>query len=445
MTLPTFAQLELDEKLLNALEQKGFNHPTSIQSATIPWALEQRDILGSAPTGTGKTAAFLLPALQYLIDFPRKKPGPPRVLILTPTRELAEQVAQHARELASFTSLSINTVTGGVAFMNHATIFTENQDVIVATTGRLLQYIHEENFDCSAVEMLILDEADRMLDMGFAHDIEVIAGETRGRKQTLLFSATLEGKQIHDFAERLLHEPVQVTAEPSRRERKKIQQWYYRADDLAHKINLLIYLLQQACVTRAIVFVRKRERLPALTSALHAAGIDHSALQGEMVQAKRTAALRRLITGEVRVLLATDVAARGIDVAEVSHVINFDLPRNADIYLHRIGRTARAGCKGVALSLVEAHDHPLLGKIGRYIGETLKERVIETLRPTNRVPKAQTKAKLTAKGQAKRRATEKAASSKKRVKERHRARKNIGHRRKPSTDAIADRPMSDKA
>ena len=187
MTVTTFSELELDESLLEALQDKGFTRPTAIQAAAIPPALDGRDVLGSAPTGTGKTAAYLLPALQHLLDFPRKKSGPPRILILTPTRELAMQVADHARELAKHTHLDIATITGGVAYMNHAEVFSENQDIVVATTGRLLQYIKEENFDCRAVETLILDEADRMLDMGFAQDIEHIAGETRWRKQTLLF------------------------------------------------------------------------------------------------------------------------------------------------------------------------------------------------------------------------------------------------------------------
>ena len=274
MTVTTFSELELDESLLEALQDKGFTRPTAIQAAAIPPALDGRDVLGSAPTGTGKTAAYLLPALQHLLDFPRKKSGPPRILILTPTRELAMQVADHARELAKHTHLDIATITGGVAYMNHAEVFSENQDIVVATTGRLLQYIKEENFDCRAVETLILDEADRMLDMGFAQDIEHIAGETRWRKQTLLFSATLEGDAIQDFAERLLEDPVEVSANPSTRERKKIHQWYYRADDLEHKTALLVHLLKQPEATRSIVFVRKRERVHELANWLREAGIN---------------------------------------------------------------------------------------------------------------------------------------------------------------------------
>lgn len=182
------------------------------------------------------------------------------------------QVADHARELAKHTHLDIATITGGVAYMNHAEVFSENQDIVVATTGRLLQYIKEENFDCRAVETLILDEADRMLDMGFAQDIEHIAGETRWRKQTMLFSATLEGDAIKDFAERLLEDPVEVSANPSTRERKKIHQWYYRADNFEHKVALLKHLLKQDDATRSIVFVRKRERVHELAETLRLAG-----------------------------------------------------------------------------------------------------------------------------------------------------------------------------
>ena len=444
MTVTTFSELELDDSLLDSLQEKGFTRPTAIQAAAIPPALEGRDVLGSAPTGTGKTAAYLLPALQHLLDFPRKKSGPPRILILTPTRELAMQVAEHARELAKHTHLDIATITGGVAYMNHAEVFSENQDIVVATTGRLLQYIKEENFDCRAVETLILDEADRMLDMGFAQDIETIAGETRWRKQTLLFSATLEGEAIKDFAERLLEDPVEVSATPSTRERKKIHQWYYRADDLEHKTALLAHLLKQDDVTRSIVFVRKRERVHELAGWLRDLGISNCYLEGEMVQIKRTEAIKRLTDGRVNVLIATDDAASGIDIPDVSHVFNFDMPRSGDTYLHRIGRTGRAGRKGTAISLVEAHDHLLLGKVGRYIEEQLKPRVIDELRPKTRVPSEKLKGKPSKKALAKREEKKKEQDKDKpRVKQRHRDKKNIGKRRKPSAAAAEHKPSEE--
>ena len=427
MTVTTFSELDLDDSLLDALQDKGFTRPTAIQAEAIPPALEGRDVLGSAPTGTGKTAAYLLPALQHLIDFPRKKSGPPRILILTPTRELA-----------AHTHLDIATITGGVAYMNHAEVFSENQDIVVATTGRLLQYIKEENFDCRAVETLILDEADRMLDMGFAQDIETIAGETRWRKQTMLFSATLESEEVSDFAKRLLEDPVEVSALPSTRERKKIHQWYYRADNIEHKTALLVHLLKQPDATRSIVFVRKRERVHELATWLREAGINNCYLEGEMVQVKRNEAIKRLTDGRVNVLVATDVAARGIDIPDVSHVFNFDMPRTGDTYLHRIGRTGRAGRKGTAISLVEAHDHLLLGKVGRYISEPLKARVIDELRPTTRAPSEKLTGKPSKKVLAKREEKKKEQDKDKpRVKVRHRDKKNIGKRRKPAGSAAA--------
>lgn len=431
MTVTNFSELDLDERLIDALRDKGYERPTAIQAAAIPPAMDGRDVLGSAPTGTGKTAAFLLPALQHLLDFPRKKSGPPRILILTPTRELAMQVADQARELAKHTQLDIATITGGVAYMNHAEVFSENQDIVVATTGRLLQYIKEENFDCRAVETLILDEADRMLDMGFAQDIETIAAETRWRKQTLLFSATLEGEAIREFAERILEEPVELEADPSRRERKKIQQWYYRADNIEHKTALLVHLLKQPEVQKSIIFVRTREKVHQLVSWLREAGINAWFLEGEMVQAKRTEAVIRLSDGRVNVLVATDVASRGLDIDDISHVFNFDLPLTADVYLHRIGRTGRAGRKGVAISLVEAHDHLLLGRIGRYLKEPLKPRVVDELRPTNKEPSAKSTGKPSKKVLAKRKELKEASKEKAKVKVRHRDAKNVGKRRQP--------------
>ncbi|MDU7306953.1 MAG: helicase-related protein, partial [Escherichia coli] len=264
-----------------------------------------------------------------------------------------------------------------------------------------------ENFDCRAVETLILDEADRMLDMGFAQDIEHIAGETRWRKQTLLFSATLEGDAIQDFAERLLEDPVEVSANPSTRERKKIHQWYYRADDLEHKTALLVHLLKQPEATRSIVFVRKRERVHELANWLREAGINNCYLEGEMVQGKRNEAIKRLTEGRVNVLVATDVAARGIDIPDVSHVFNFDMPRSGDTYLHRIGRTARAGRKGTAISL-----------------KTRAPSEKQTGKPSK---------KVLAKRAEKKKAKEK---EKPRVKKRHRDTKNIGKRRKPSGTGV---------
>jgi ATP-dependent RNA helicase SrmB len=389
--IKSFADLDLDPVLLSATEAMGFTRPTVIQGEVIPHALDGRDVLASAPTGTGKTAAFVLPALQYLLDFPRRKGGPARVLILTPTRELALQVTEQAIALAKNTPLKVISITGGVQYQDHADALADTQDIVVATPGRLMEYIEGERFDCRAIEWLILDEADRMLDMGFGPTVDRLSAECRWRKQTLLFSATLEGHGVDSFTADLLKDPAQVEATPSTRERKKILQYYHRADSAEHKLALLKSILETD--TRSIVFIKTRERLGDLRNQLDSANITCSWIQGEMPQERRNNAIRRFRDGEVNILLATDVAARGIDLPDVTHVINYDLPRTADVYLHRIGRTGRAGKKGTAISLVEAHDQSMMERIERYTKELIKERFIEGLRPTHKKAKTVKKKK----------------------------------------------------
>ena len=375
-----FSELELDSELLRAIDEIGYSRPTVVQAQAIPHALDGKDVMASAPTGTGKTAAFLLPMIQHLQDFPRKKPGPARILILTPTRELAIQVADHARALSKYTNLKVFTITGGISYDEHAELLGKTQDIVVATPGRLMEYIESEKFDCRAIECLILDEADRMLDMGFGKIVERINHECRWRRQSLLFSATLEGKGVREFSEKILNEPLEVNADPSRRERKKIQQMYLRCDDMNHKLALLANIITEQA-ERTIIFVKTRERLGILRGQLDAMGIPCNWIQGEMAQAARTNMITRFRDGAVNVLIATDVAARGIDLPDISHVINFDMPRTAEVYLHRIGRTARAGKKGTAIALIEAHDQSMMERISRYMQEDVPERFIHGLRP----------------------------------------------------------------
>lgn len=398
----TFEELELDEALCHAAADMGFETPTSIQELVIPHALDGRDILASAPTGTGKTAAFLLPACQFLLDYPRRQPGATRILILTPTRELALQVYEQALAITKHTQIVCGVITGGINYGTDKETLSKNLDILVATPGRLLEHIEKEAADCRDIECLILDEADRMLDMGFSTVVNQIAAEARWRKQNLLFSATLEGKGVKTFAHDILNNPEVIEANPSRKEKNKIHQWYHLADDMNHKQALLVNILKQETTTSAVVFVKTRERLQMLKDFLASKDIPVCWLQGEMPQDKRIAALARFKSGEVPILLATDVAARGIDVPNVSHVINFDMPRKADVYMHRIGRTGRAGAKGTAISLVEAHDFDMVAKTARYMGEPLKARVIEELRPKNKTPKiGPKKKKVKAKDKAK--------------------------------------------
>ena len=351
-----FNQFDLDSALLGGIESAGFKKPTSIQELVLPVAMTGKDLLASAPTGTGKTAAFILPAAQHLLDYPRNKPGFPRVLILSPTRELALQTHEQCEKLTSLTKIKSGVITGGVNYGSHKEILTTNTDILVATPGRLMEYIESEQFDCREIEVLILDEADRMLDMGFIEIINRIIAEARWRKQTMLFSATLEGSAVVRFSREILNEPVFLESNPSRKEKAKIHQWLHIADNKDHKVALLVNLLKQEELSRVVVFANKRETVQYLSGKLYAEEVPCVWLEGKMPQDKRSTSVERLRNGTVKVLVATDVAARGLDIDDITHVINFDLPRTADIYLHRIGRTGRAGNKGTAISLVEAHD-----------------------------------------------------------------------------------------
>lgn len=399
--MTTFADFQLDDDINRAISQRGFTQPTLIQEMAIPLALDGKDLLASAPTGTGKTLAFVLPAIQYLLDFGRKDPGFARVLVMTPTRELAYQVYDEFKHFTQFTSLNVGVITGGINYGSHKDTLEKNNDILVATPGRLTEYLDEESFQADEVEVLILDEADRMLDMGFIGEMNRIVLEARRRRQTFLFSATLEGATLERFAERALNAPERIEAVPSRKEKAKILQWVHLADDAQHKLALLIHLLKQEEVTKAIVFVKTRERLASLTGQLETAGLRCAWLQGEMPQDKRMQAVSRFASGKVSILLATDVAARGLDIDDISHVINFDMPRTADVYVHRIGRTGRAGKKGTAISLIEAHDMAILAKVERYSEQKLKRRVIDSLRPKNKEAKVPVKKKKPGKVAAK--------------------------------------------
>jgi ATP-dependent RNA helicase SrmB len=393
-----FEQFDLDSELLASIKKIGYTKPTSIQDLVIPQAMMGKDVLASAPTGTGKTAAFLLPIAQHLLDYPRTKPGFPRVLILTPTRELALQIGDDCKQLTELTNIKTGVITGGVNYGSHTDILTSTTDILVATPGRLLEYIENEQFDAREIEIMVLDEADRMLDLGFSDTINRIVAEARWRKQTMLFSATLEGAGVLRFAKEVLNDPVFLESTPSRKEKAIIHQWLHLADNTAHKLAMLVNTLKQEGVTRAVVFANKRETVQYLSGKLYAEELPCVWLEGKMPQDKRNTAISRFKSGEIKVLVATDVAARGLDIDDISHVVNFDMPRKVDIYIHRIGRTGRAGNKGTAISLVEAHDMAVIGKIERYTQERLSRRVIEGLRAKNkesRVVNKKVKLKLT--------------------------------------------------
>lgn len=382
-----FDELDLSEILLANIAELGFKKVTTIQQSVIPAALLGHDLMACAATGTGKTAAFLIPILQYLIDFPHQRGVKgARVLVLAPTRELAMQIGEHAKALAKNTKIKIAYIIGGVGYDEQEQAFADHTDLIVATPGRLNEYIRNKAFVGRTINILVIDEADRMLDLGFIDEVNAIADATYKRKQTMLFSATLEGKGVSTF-EKVLNHPDRFFVDSPRSEKKKIHQYMYYADHREHKDQLLIHILKDSLVKRAIVFIKKKERVVELKSFLDSQNIRCVALQGNLDQDKRIVAIQKFQSGEINVLIATDVASRGLDLPDISHVINYDLPYSADVYVHRIGRTARAGKKGTAINLVEAHDYPLLSKFEHYTGEKISRRVIDGLEPQTKIPK----------------------------------------------------------
>ncbi|ATZ73643.1 ATP-dependent RNA helicase SrmB [Idiomarina sp. X4] len=403
--VPDWEELELDDRLIGVLKAADLNKPAKVQQLSIPQALDGRDLLVSAPTGTGKTLAFLLPALQHLLDFPRKQPGPARILVLAPTRELAEQIHQQASLFSEATGLSSVVVTGGINYGSQLSQLEKSHDLLVATPGRLMDLLEAEQYNLESVEWLVIDEADRMLDMGFAASVKEMALQARHRQQSLLFSATLGSSGVIKFSKELLNEPEYIDVQPPKRERGKIVQWIHLADTDEHKRKLLISSLKDF-KGRQFVFVRTRERVEIVANFLRSEFTDTRkivTLRGDMPQNERQQIIDTLKENQDITLVATDVAARGLDIDDISLVVNYDLPKQADVYVHRIGRTARGGQKGTAISLVEAHDALLLGRIERYLDAQLDRRVIEGLRPQYKFPstkksKPKKKAKKETKG-----------------------------------------------
>ena len=403
--VPDWEELELDDRLIGVLKAADLNKPAKVQQLSIPQALDGRDLLVSAPTGTGKTLAFLLPALQHLLDFPRKQPGPARILVLAPTRELAEQIHQQASLFSEATGLSSVVVTGGINYGSQLFQLEKSHDIVVATPGRLMDLLEAEQYNLESVEWLVIDEADRMLDMGFAATVKEMALQARHRQQSLLFSATLGSSGVIKFSKELLEEPEYIDVQPPKRERGKIVQWVHLADTDEHKRKLLVSALKDFD-GRQFVFVRTRERVEIVANFLRSEFTDTRkivTLRGDMPQNERQQIINTLKENQNITLVATDVAARGLDIDDIALVVNYDLPKQADVYVHRIGRTARGGQKGTAISLIEAHDALLLGKIERYLDAQLDRRVIEGLRPQYKFPstkksKPKKKAKKDTKG-----------------------------------------------
>ncbi|WP_278651826.1 DEAD/DEAH box helicase [Pandoraea pnomenusa] len=418
---PTFAELGLNPAILSALATAGYNHPTPVQQRAIPAALAGRDLLVSSPTGSGKTAAFMLPAIHRFAEMqasgelnnrapaahPRNQPAAPGekprkgqrvrrvaaqplLLVLTPTRELAQQVSTAAdtygKQLRRLRTVSI---LGGMPYPRQLEMLAKQPEIIVATPGRLLDHISSGKIDLSQLMMLVLDEADRMLDMGFIDDIQTIVDATPETRQTLLFSATIDGR-MGEITRRLLRDPetIEITRGSEQRTNANIEQTLHYVDDRAHKDRLLTHLLGNDALDQAIVFTSTKRDADLLADQLEQAGFDSAALHGDMPQGVRNRTLRALRERRVRVLVATDVAARGIDVPGITHVFNYDLPKFAEDYVHRIGRTGRAGRRGVAVSLAAHAEIGAVRRIERYTREPLPVNVVAGFEPRRSPPKA---------------------------------------------------------
>lgn len=447
MSEKNFTELGLHERLLKAIEKLELVTPTPVQAASLPIALTGKDLLISAQTGSGKTIAYLLPLLHKLLqeDSPNTAT---RALILVPTRELARQVFKDCTDLMSFTRLKAGLVTGGEALKYQSAMLRKNPEVVIATPGRLVEHIERRSIELGDVECLILDEADRMLDLGFEDDLLKIADAlTEGHAhQTLLCSATLHHQQVERIAARYLTAPevIDLSVEKDA-EQPRIRQQIVLADDHAHKRRLLARLLEKDCeYQQAIVFTNTRDMATELGGFLSYQKIRAAVLHGEMEHEDRKRVMELFRTGRVDVLVATDVAARGLDVDTVDLVINYDMTRRGDDHVHRIGRTGRAGREGLAISFVTSKEWNLMASIERYLKIHFERRLVKGLEGVFKGPKklkSSGKAAATKKRHSKTDKTEKKTPGK--TKQRLRDRKSVGKRRAPSENSEKAKAFGD--
>ncbi len=366
-----FKKLDLIDPILKALIAEGYTTPTPIQAQSIPLILERRDLLGCAQTGTGKTAAFAIPILQVLYQQKQEERGPRniKVLILTPTRELAIQIDESFAAYGKYTGLAHTVIFGGVSQLQQTNILRRGVDILVATPGRLLDLISQGFIDLKYLKIFVLDEADRMLDMGFIHDVKRIITKLPAKRQTLFFSATMP-PEIQKLANVLLTNPAKVEVSPASSTVDAIEQSLYFVDK-KDKPSLLLHLLRDEKILSALIYTRTKHGADKVVKFLHRNNITAAAIHGNKSQNARQNALGNFKTGNIRALVATDIAARGIDIDDLSHVINFELPNIPETYVHRIGRTGRAGNTGIAISFCDAEERDELKQVQKLIGKNI--------------------------------------------------------------------------
>jgi superfamily II DNA/RNA helicase len=384
--LPVFAQFALHERLLKAVAELKFVQPTPVQAAAIPPALEGRDLRVTAKTGSGKTAAFVLPLLNKLMG-PSMQRVTIRALILLPTRELAQQTLKEVERFSQFTFIKSGMITGGEDFKMQAAMLRKVPDILIGTPGRMLEQLNAGNLKLNDVEVLILDEADRMLDMGFAEDVQRLAGECCNRQQTMLFSATTGGAGLRDMVGSVLREPLHLQLNSVSQLNEGTRQQIITTDHNHHKERVVNWLLANETYEKAIIFTNTKVQADRLYGKLVAADYKVFVLHGDKDQKDRKLAIDRMKQGGAKILVATDVAARGLDVDGLDLVINFDMPRSGDDYVHRIGRTGRAGNEGLAISLICHSDWSLMSSIERYLKQRFERRNIKDIKGIYQGPK----------------------------------------------------------
>ena len=378
----SFENLGLSDPLLRAVANKGYTEPSAIQEKAIPVILQGRDVLASAQTGTGKTAGFTLPILQHLAKRPSQKRRPIRALVLTPTRELAAQILENATSYGKYLDIRSTVIFGGVNQKPQVNSLRRGVDFLIATPGRLLDLNNQRLLSLSQVEILVLDEADRMLDMGFIHDIKKVLRLVPEKRQNLLFSATFSA-DIKKLANEFLHNPEMVEATPENTTVEKIIQKAYRVDQ-KKKTNMVIDMIAGGQWRQVLVFTRTKHGANRLAEKMNKADVSAAAIHGNKSQGARTKALAGFKKGDIRVLVATDIAARGLDIPLLPHVINFELPNVSEDYVHRIGRTGRAGASGEAISLVSVDEIEYLRDIEKLIEQRIPTDVMEGFEPTDK-------------------------------------------------------------
>lgn len=370
--ISSFEAMELDHRLLKTIAHMNFSEPTKIQQLAIPTILHGKDLLASSKTGSGKTLAFLIPALQRCLTQKSFNKKDPRILILAPTRELAQQVFSESRLFTANTGLKTQCVVGGENFNDQVKALRKNPQVIIATPGRLADHLAHRSLFLEGLEMLIMDEADRMLDLGFSEPLlKIHQAANHRRRQTCLFSATLDHGEVLDLAQALLNAPRRIRIGIDTEQHQDISQAFHFADHYDHKLELLSALLKQPEVTQTMVFTATREHTHKISAFLVEQGYTALALSGELNQSNRQQVMESFSKQEYQVLVSTDVASRGLDIASISHVINFDLPRHEEEYIHRIGRTGRAGQQGTAYSLVSKKDWDALQRIKALLAQEI--------------------------------------------------------------------------